>query len=142
VRAASDRSIRFVFDDVADEYVAARPDLSVDAVEAAAITLELRRGGRVLDREDIHALVESDAAGGRAELSASGRFDLPWWQIAERRLSYTGLRYARLVASFGGIAAQPEAVRGEIRAEVERLFGDAPLEVVDLVYVVGARVRS
>jgi SAM-dependent methyltransferase len=263
LRAASDRAIRFVFDTVADDYAAARPDMPLEAIESALRARGIRRGGRVLeigagagqltvalvasgfdvlalepgaafrsylherlpdldvrpeafeafspherfdlvaaanafhwldpttayakvaeilrpggalllvwntpfladpdlhrrlqdeilgprgssfpsDREGIDARVAGDAAAGRAELSASGRFEQPWWQVMERRLSYPADRYARLIASFGAIAAQPEPERVELQRELKRLLGDGSreLEVVDLVYVVCARVRA
>ena len=65
MRAAADRSGRFVFDRVADAYVAARPDMPLEAVLAAASVLGLPPRCRVL---------EVGAGGGQltAPLAAAG----------------------------------------------------------------------
>jgi SAM-dependent methyltransferase len=65
MRAAADRSRRLVFDRVADAYVAARPDLPLEAVLEVAGVLGLSAGCRVL---------EVGAGGGQltAPLAAAG----------------------------------------------------------------------
>jgi protein-L-isoaspartate O-methyltransferase len=47
--SAPDRSIRFVFDTVVDAYASGRPDVPLEAVQAAAEAMELPPGARVLE---------------------------------------------------------------------------------------------
>jgi SAM-dependent methyltransferase len=49
VSAAEDRSIRFVFDTIADRYVSGRPDMPLEAVSGGAEAVGLEDGARVLE---------------------------------------------------------------------------------------------
>jgi SAM-dependent methyltransferase len=49
VSAHLDRSIRFVFDTVADAYASGRPDMPLEAVRAGAEAMDLPSGARVLE---------------------------------------------------------------------------------------------
>ena len=258
MRAAADRSIRFVFDRVADAYVSARPDMPLDAVADAAEAVEIEPHARVLeigagggqltatlvaagfdvvalepgdalraraaerapaaelrretfeeletgerfdavfssnafhwvdpdvaytkaadvadalvllwntpypadpelfrriqhevlwpagstfpdDDEGVRAFVASESAIGREELRTSGRFEEPWWRIYERTLRYAPERYVDLIGSMGGVARAGSAERDYVLAHLRRVLGEAPLDVIDLVYVVAARGKA
>ncbi len=73
----------------------------------------------------------------QGRLQDVGRFDVPWTRVYERTLSYTPGRYRDLIASMGRVASSPDAA--EIVAELERVLGDEPFDVTDLVWVIAAR---
>ena len=92
------------------------------------------------EEQDVRQLVAEESTIGREELRSSGRYEMPWWRLYERTLEYTPRRYVDLIGSMGGVASSPDRV--EITAELTPVLGAEPFEVIDLVYVVAARVAG
>jgi SAM-dependent methyltransferase len=93
------------------------------------------------DEAGVRELFDAELAEQRAGLAASGAFEEPWLGTYEQRLEYTAQRYADLLQSMSAVAAQPDELRAEIGDGLRAVLGDAPFELVDLVYVLGAKAR-
>ncbi len=89
------------------------------------------------EEEDIRRLVADELAGEIGRIRASRRFEEPWSCVLERQLEYTSGRYRDLIGSMGHVASGGR--RDAILAELEPILGEEPLEVIDLVWVIGAR---
>lgn len=93
------------------------------------------------DEAGVRALFDRELAEQRAELAASGPFEEPSWRVYEQRLEYTAQRYVDLLQSMSAVATRPATVRAEIADGLRAVLGEAPFEVLDLVYVLAAKAR-
>ena len=90
-----------------------------------------------VEEEDVRSFVAGEIESIADEVRQSGRYEEPWTEILERRLTYTPERYVDLIGSMGHVAASGE--RDAIQAELRPVVGSEPFELVDLVWTIAAR---
>ena len=129
MRASSNRSIRFVFDSVADAYVSGRPDMPLEAVLSGAEAVDVAQGATVLEiGAGAGQLTGTLVEAGFAVVALEPGADL------RRRAA------ERVPGSMGAVAASPQ--RAELLAELASVLGTESFEVIDLVFVVAARAAE
>jgi len=90
------------------------------------------------EESDLRSHVADELEANIGRFRESGRFQEPWTHVHERVLRYSPQRFRDLIGSFGQVAASPD--RGAILAELEPVLGHDPLDVIDIVWVIAARV--